>query len=119
MDEIKEMENLENEVEETEDVTEEVTDLVPVNDESEDSMTRSEKAAAYGGLVLMMVGAATIVAGAVTGVKKLVAKKKEKNEMAEIDQKMKDHPGFLGKFKKNKAKQTDKVDPDPEKDNEE
>lgn len=119
MDENKEME-LENEVEETiEDVTDEVTDLVPVNDESENSMTRSEKAAAYGGLVLMMVGAATIAAGAVKGVKKLVAKKKEKNEMAEIDQKMKNHPGFLGKFKKNKAKQTDEVDSDPEKDNEE
>lgn len=119
MDEIKEMENLENEVEETEDVTEEVTDLVPVNDESEDSIGTGEKMAGGAILVLAVVGTAAIVKKGIDKVKEHKAKKKEKNEMAEIDQKMKDHPGFLGKFKKNKAKQTDKVDSDPEKDNEE
>lgn len=117
MNEEMEME-LKNEVEETiEDATEEVTDLVPVNDESEDSIGTGEKMAGGAILVLALVGTAAIVKKGIDKVKEHSAKKKEKNEMAEIDRKMKEHPGFLGKFKKNKK--TDEVDPDPEKDNEE
>lgn len=112
MDEIKEMENLENEVEETEDVIDEVTDLVPVEDESDDSIGTGKKVAVGALMILVAVGAAATV-------KERKAKKKEEKELAEIDQKMADHPGFLGKFKKNKTKKSVEVVPDPEKDEDE
>lgn len=117
MDEIKEMENLENEVEETT-VDDEVTDLVPV-EETEDSIGTGEKMAVGTILVLAAVGTVATVKKCIDKIKEHNAKKKEQKESAEIDRKMADHPGFLGKFKKNKTKKSVEVIPDPEKDEDE
>lgn len=103
MDEIKEMENLE--IEETPEVTDEVTDLVPV-EETENSIGVGEKAAVVTLIGLAVVGAAAITERVVGGISRLVAKKKERKESKELDQKMEQHPGFLGKFKKNKTEKT-------------
>lgn len=114
MDEIKEMENLENEVEETT-VDDEITDLLPVEDESEDSIGTGEKVAVGAILALAAVGTAAMVKKCVNKIKERNAKKKEQKESAEIDRLMADHPGFLGKFKKNKTKKSVEVIPGSEK----
>lgn len=82
---------------------------VGINNEEIDTQETAEGGLDPAGVAIIglaVVGGITIVKKTVQTVvktaKKIKARKAEKAEGEEIDEKMKNHPGFLGKFKKDK-----------------